>query len=120
MITIHNPNKYCETVEEFEDYIIVEESFDEEGRIIGRFGVLPVGAPWSKQLLCEIMISEDYPPIKLVKDCLRLCSMFDKMGYKLYAMSVPELRKFFEVLNFREYGVMDDGYIRWKYYGKKQ
>ena len=118
IMELFNPNKYCDTVEEFDEYTIVEETFDDEGRLIGRFGVLPVGKPWSKQLLCEIMVSENYPPVKLVKDCLRLCNMFDKMGYRLYAMSVPELSKFFRCLGFEPYGEMDDGYIRWRHNGK--
>lgn len=42
------------------------------------------------------------------------------MGYKLYAHSVAELRRFFELMGFRQYGEMDDGYIRWIYYGEAQ
>lgn len=117
---LYNPNKYCDTVEEFDKYMIVKETIDGNGHLIGRFGVLPVGTPWSKQLLCQIMVSEDYPHVRLIKDCLRLCEHFDKMGYRLYAMSVPELRRFFELLGFMEYGEMDDGYIRWIYNGKTQ
>lgn len=40
------------------------------------------------------------------------------MGYKLYAHSVAELRRFFELMGFRQYGEMEDGYIRWIYYGE--
>ena len=116
---VHRPNRYASTVEEFDKYSVVYTAFDEQDNIIGEFGVLPVGEPWSKQLLCQMIVSEEYSPLSLVKDCLRLCQRFDKMGYRLYAHSVPELRKFFELLGFREYGVMDDGYIRWVYYGKK-
>ena len=117
---VYRPNRYACTVEEFDRYSVVFTSFDGDGNVIGEFGVLPVGTPWSKQLLCQIVVSETYSSLGLVKDCLRLCKRFDKMGYRLYAHSVPELRRFFELLGFREYGVMDDGYIRWKYNGKKK
>lgn len=112
------PNAYAATVVEFDSYTIVEEVRDESGRVVGQFGVLPVGSLCSKQLLCEMRISERYPSLRLVKDCLRLCRWFDRMGYRLYAHSVPELSKFFTTIGFKEYGVMDDGYIRWVYNGK--
>lgn len=116
---VFSPNKYASTVEEFDKYFIVKETIDGEGHCIGKFGVLPVGTPESKQLLCQIIVSDTYPPKRLIKDCLQLCKRFDKIGYRLYAMSVPELSKFFRCLGFEPYGEMDDGYIRWRYNGKE-
>lgn len=116
---VYRPNVYSSTVDEFCEYSIVERTFDDEHRCIGLFGIYHVGEPSERSLLCEMIISDTYPPVRLVKDCLRLCNRFDKMGYRLYAMSVPELSKFFETIGFKSYGVMDDGYIRWIYNGKK-
>lgn len=117
---VYRPNRYASTIDEFCEYDIVERTYDDEHRLIGLFGVYPVGEPSEHNLLCEMIISETYSPLALVKDCLRLCTRFDKMGYRLYAHSVPELRRFFKMLGFREYGVMADGYIRWVYNGKTQ
>lgn len=114
---VRNPNRYYNTVEEFDRYTVVYRRIADNGDVLGEFGVLCV-APMS--LLCQIRVSIDYPSIGLIKDCLRLCNKFDKMGYKLYAMSVPELRRFFSIIGFKEYGIMEDGYIRWIYDGQEK
>lgn len=110
--SVYKPNAYSALLTEKERYTIFACRRDDEGRVLGVFGYLPLT---SRAWLFQMCISEEYPAITLVKDCLRLAERFDKMGVKIYAGSPPALSRFYELLGFKAVAMKENGSIGWRY-----
>lgn len=109
---VYRPNKYSSTLTEKEKYTIFAYRVRDDGAVLGVFGYLPLT---EKAWLFQMCISEEYPHVTLVKDCLRMAQEFDKMGIKIYAGSPPELSRFYRLLGFKPVAIKENGSIGWRY-----